>query len=153
MQTAELFRMDTNFTPLAATVGGLLVGTGAAIGLLYHGRIAGISSILGSFLARPRPSGDWEAPFLAGLIAGGLLLLAVLPGAIDPTSDRSLFVVALAGLFVGVGTAMGSGCTSGHGVCGLGRLSPRSVAATLTFMATGALVVGVFEHLLRGGSR
>ena len=144
--------MDTTFTPVAATVGGLLVGTGAAIGLLYHGRIAGISSILGTFLVGPRASRDWEVPFLAGLIAGGLLLLGILPGAIDPTSNRPLAVVALAGLLVGVGTAMGSGCTSGHGVCGLGRLSPRSFAATLTFMAIGALVVGVFDHLLNGGS-
>jgi uncharacterized membrane protein YedE/YeeE len=144
--------MNPDFTPLAATAGGLLVGVGAAIGLVYHGRIAGISGMVRTLLTEPRAAFDWQVPFLAGLVAGGLVLLACLPGAIDPTSDRSLPALALAGLLVGVGTAMGSGCTSGHGVCGISRLSPRSIAATLTFMATGGLIVGVVDHLLGGGT-
>ena len=135
------------FTPWTSLAGGLLIGTAAAMFLLLNGRVAGISGILGGLL---RPStGDigWRVAFLLGLLAAPLLyqLAAPLP-AVQIDADTAVLVAA--GLLVGIGTRYGSGCTSGHGVCGLSRLSPRSMVATAAFMAAGFVTVFIVRHLI-----
>jgi len=140
----------SSFTPVASTIGGVLIGAASALALAFNGRIAGISGIFGAFLTSPRTSLRWQAPFLLGLLAGGVLLLVAMPGAIDPAAGQSFGTLVAAGLLVGFGSAMGSGCTSGHGVCGISRFSPRSIAATLTFIATGALTVALYRHVFAG---
>lgn len=136
-----------DFTPWSALIGGILIGVSASALLVLDGRIAGISGIVGG-LVGPRPKEiSWRAMFVLGLLVGGAVLLWLMPSSFG-TSTLPLPTVVLAGLFVGFGTRLGNGCTSGHGVCGLGRLSPRSLAATLTFMATGALTAFVVHHLL-----
>lgn len=135
-----------HFTPYSALIGGLLIGLAAALFILINGRIAGVSGIL-SGLLRPK-FGDiaWRAAFVAGLIAAPLLYqaFAVLP---PSRIEASWPMLVLAGLLVGVGTRYGAGCTSGHGVCGISRLSPRSILATLTFMGAGFGTVYVVRHL------
>ena len=136
-----------HFTPWSSLAGGLLIGAAAAAFVLVHGRIAGISGILGGLL---RPAGrdvGWRVAFIGGLVAAPALysLFARLPLA-NIEADFPMIVVA--GLLVGAGTRYGSGCTSGHGVCGLARLSPRALAATLAFMAAGFVTVFVVHHLL-----
>ncbi len=139
-----------HFTPFASLLGGALIGLAASMLLLFSGRVAGITGITGG-LVRPA-AGDlsWRLMFIAGLVAGGAVLLLVSPGAFHVGIHRSFAALAVAGLLVGFGARLGSGCTSGHGVCGLSRLSRRSLVATLTFMATGALAVFVVVHLLGG---
>ena len=135
-----------HFTPWASLAGGMLIGLAAALLILFNGRIAGISGILGGLL-RPR-SGDlgWRIAFLAGLI--GTPLLWRLWQALPPVQiDAGTPALIVAGLLVGVGVRYGAGCTSGHGVCGLSRLSPRSLAATIAFMAAGFLTVYLLRHL------
>lgn len=136
-----------HFTPWPALAGGLLIGLAAAAFVLVNGRIAGISGILGG-LFRPAP-GDvaWRIAFLAGLVAAPLAyaLFAPLPVVRIDTGTGTLVA---AGLLVGLGTRYGAGCTSGHGVCGLARLSPRSLVATVSFMAAGFATVFVLRHLL-----
>lgn len=135
-----------HFTPWSSFAGGLLIGAAAAAFVLVHGRIAGISGILGGLL---RPAGQdiaWRIAFIAGLLAAPVLY-ALLTRAPPATIEAGFPVVAVAGLLVGVGTRYGAGCTSGHGVCGISRLSPRSLAATLTFMAAGFLTVFVVRHV------
>ncbi|QKY05266.1 YeeE/YedE family protein [Janthinobacterium lividum] len=135
-----------HFTPWASLAGGMLIGLAAALLILFNGRIAGISGILGGLL-RPR-SGDlgWRIAFLAGLI--GTPLLYQLWQALPPVQiDAGTPGLIVAGLLVGVGVRYGAGCTSGHGVCGLSRLSPRSLAATIAFMAAGFLTVYLLRHL------
>ncbi|MBE3023731.1 YeeE/YedE [Janthinobacterium sp. BJB1] len=134
------------FTPFASLAGGMLIGLAAALLILFNGRIAGISGILGGLL-RPR-SGDlgWRIAFLAGL--AGTPLLYQLWQALPPVQiDAGTPALIVAGLLVGVGVRYGAGCTSGHGVCGLSRLSPRSLAATCAFMAAGFLTVYLLRHL------
>ena len=136
-----------NFTPFTALLGGILIGVGASAMLILDGRIAGISGILAGVL---RPvSGDvlWRACFLAGLFTGGLILRAAIPHSFDFGIIRPHPVLILAGLAVGFGTRLGSGCTSGHGVCGVSRLSGRSLVATATFIFTGAVTVAFFNYL------
>lgn len=142
----------TNFTPLPALLGGILIGLSASLLLLSHGKIAGISGILGGLLSPGTEDRGYRLWFLAGLLAAGALLAVFYPAAF-PSSGPSapLWLVAVAGLLVGYGTRLGSGCTSGHGVCGISRLSPRSLTATATFMGTGALAVFVARHLLHLG--
>ncbi|MDX8120654.1 YeeE/YedE family protein [Janthinobacterium sp. GMG2] len=135
-----------HFTPWASLAGGMLIGLAAALLILFNGRIAGISGIVGGLL-RPR-SGDlgWRIAFLAGLI--GTPLLYQLWQALPPVQiDAGTPALIVAGLLVGVGVRYGAGCTSGHGVCGLSRLSPRSLAATCAFMAAGFLTVYLLRHL------
>ena len=143
-----------DFTALAtAAFGGALIGA-AASGLLYlNGRIAGISGIFGGLL-QPR-GGDtlWRESFVLGLLAGGLGLAVTHPTAFPAGHPSPLAVVVVAGFLVGVGTKIGNGCTSGHGVCGLARRSLRSLAATVTFMLTGAVTVYLVRHLLGGHLR
>lgn len=131
-------------TPL---LGGVLIGAAASGLLLFNGRIAGISGIVAGLLPPRGNEASWRLCFVLGLIAGGVLLLRIVPGAFGAAHPRSLATLAAAGLLVGVGTRVGNGCTSGHGVCGLSRRSGRSLAATATFMATGAITVFVVNHL------
>ncbi|PZP35639.1 MAG: YeeE/YedE [Roseateles depolymerans] len=135
------------FTPWTALAGGLLIGLAAALFVLLNGRIAGISGIVGGLFRPVRGDIVWRVAFLVGLVlapAGYLLVGGRLAGSVD--ADWPLLL--LAGLLVGVGTRYGAGCTSGHGVCGLSRLSPRSAVATLSFMAAGFATVFVLRHLL-----
>ena len=137
----------THFTPWAALAGGVLLGLASALFVLLNGRILGISGIVGGLL-RPR-AGDmgWRLAFVLGmLVAPGLYWLVV--GPTQPRIDATWGMVVIAGLLVGVGTRYGSGCTSGHGVCGLSRLSPRSLVATLAFMGAGFVTVFLIRHVL-----
>lgn len=137
------------FTPASAFGGGMLIGLAAALLILLNGRIAGISGILGGLL-RPGPGETgWRIAFLVGMVLApvGWALVATLP-AID--IDASYPVLIAAGLIVGISTRYGGGCTSGHGVCGLSRLSPRSLVATLAFMASGFAIVFLIRHVLGG---
>ena len=137
----------THFTPWAALAGGVLLGLASALFVLLNGRILGISGIVGGLL-RPR-AGDmgWRLAFVLGmLVAPGLYWLVV--GPTQPRIDANWGMVVIAGLLVGVGTRYGSGCTSGHGVCGLSRMSPRSLVATLGFMGAGFVTVFLIRHAL-----
>jgi len=137
----------THFTPWTSLAGGLLIGTAAAMFLLLNGKIAGISGILGGLLRPTAGDTGWRVAFVLGLVAAPLLyqLAAPLP-VVQIDAGTTLLVVA--GLLVGLGTRYGSGCTSGHGVCGLSRLSPRSMVATAAFMASGFVTVFVVRHLI-----
>jgi uncharacterized membrane protein YedE/YeeE len=128
--------------------GGILIGTAAALLLALNGRIAGISGIVGGLLIRaPKGERGWRLAFLLGLVAGAAVY-SRLYGTPPLHLSGNVAVLAAAGLLVGFGTQLGSGCTSGHGVCGIARLSPRSFAATATFMVFGLLTVFVWRHLL-----
>jgi len=140
--------LDTlHFTPGMSLLGGLLIGTASALFILANGRIAGISGIFGGLL-RPT-SGDvmWRLAFLLGLIVAPAVLAAFVAPVI-PTIDAGPTTLIIAGLLVGIGTRYGGGCTSGHGICGLSRLSPRSLIATLAFMGSGMAIVFAMRHLL-----
>jgi uncharacterized membrane protein YedE/YeeE len=139
-----------NFTPVSALVGGALIGLSASLLLLAHGKVAGISSIFGGVLDPRAGDRAFRLYFLAGLLLSGALARVVLPSAL-PAATPGLAIGGAAGLLVGFGTQLGSGCTSGHGVCGLSRRSLRSLVATLTFMATGMITAAVV-HALRGAS-
>ncbi len=136
-----------HFTPWASLIGGLLLGVASAAFVLLNGRILGISGIVGG-LMRPK-GGDigWRLAFLLGMLAAPTLY-ALVAGAKAVTIDAGWGTLVAAGLLVGVGTRYGAGCTSGHGVCGLSRLSPRSLVATLSFMGAGFLVVYLMRHAL-----
>jgi uncharacterized membrane protein YedE/YeeE len=137
----------TNFTPWTALAGGLLIGLAAAVFVLFNGRIAGISGILGGLLRAQPGDVGWRVTFLAGLMAAPVLygLVAALP---EVTVDAGEGTLVAAGLLVGVGTRYGTGCTSGHGVCGISRKSPRSLVATAVFMFAGFVTVYIVRHLL-----
>ncbi len=141
-----------HFTPLASTLGGALIGLSASLLLLFNGRIAGISGIFAGLLSPTRGEIAWRASFLGGLLLGGLALFLAAPSLFAVNYDRTIPMVAIAGLLVGVGVRLGAGCTSGHGVCGISRLSIRSAIATVTFIATGALTVYVVRMLAGGGA-
>ncbi len=140
-----------NFTPLSALLGGLLIGLATSLMLLFAGKIAGISGIVGGFLRPAREDSTWRGAFLGGLLLGGVALRLACPTAFGSTA-APLTAVAIAGLLVGYGTRLGNGCTSGHGICGNSRPSLRSIVATVTFMATGALTVFVVRRLFGGAS-
>ena len=136
-----------HFTPLASGIGGMLIGLSAALLIVFAGRVAGISGIVGGLLGWTRGDIAWRLAFLAGLVAAPLLyaLVAPLPSV---RVDAGTPALMAAGLLVGIGTRYGAGCTSGHGVCGLSRLSPRSLVATLAFMSAGFVTVFVLRHIL-----
>jgi uncharacterized membrane protein YedE/YeeE len=140
----------TEFTPLSSLAGGLLIGAAAALLLLSNGRVAGISGIAGGTLGAPRGDRLWRALFLLGLPLGAALVSLGLEGPGAPVASPAILVAG--GLLVGFGTRLGSGCTSGHGVCGMARGAKRSIAATVTFMASGAATVFLVRHLLAGVS-
>lgn len=139
-----------HFTPFASLTGGILLGVASAIFILVNGRILGISGILGGLL--PPKVGDttWRLAFLLGMLAAPTVFHAVVPAQYltAPRMDASDWMVIAAGLLVGIGTRYASGCTSGHGVCGLSRLSPRSLLATASFMGAGFAMVYVLRHVL-----
>jgi LPXTG-motif cell wall-anchored protein len=136
-----------NFTPVPALVGGVLIGMAALLLLALNGRMAGISGILGGLL--PPSTGDttWRLAFLAGLMLAGLGF--VYRGDLSAIEiDADIPVLIMAGLLVGIGTRVGSGCTSGHGICGVGRLSPRGMAATAIFVGVGIVTVFIARHVV-----
>ena len=137
-----------HFTPWASLGGGVLLGIASAMFLLLNGRILGISGIVGGLLAPRMGDIGWRLAFLLGMGAAPFVFAAVMPPELLPVVriDVSEPVIALAGVLVGIGTRYGSGCTSGHGVCGLSRLSPRSLVATLSFMAAGFAIVYLLRH-------
>lgn len=139
-----------HFTPFASLAGGIILGLASAIFILVNGRILGISGILGGLL--PPKAGDttWRVAFILGMLAAPTVFHAVVPAQYitAPRIDATEWMVIAAGLLVGIGTRYASGCTSGHGVCGLSRLSPRSLVATLTFMGAGFVMVYVLRHIL-----
>lgn len=142
-----------HFTPLPSLAGGILIGLAATGLLAFLGRIAGISGIVGGLLASvggDRGEAPWRAAFVAGLVVGGALLATLHPAGFAMTIERSTAALAAAGFLVGFGSRMGNGCTSGHGVCGIARGSGRSIAATLTFMTTGALTALAVTQLAGG---
>jgi uncharacterized membrane protein YedE/YeeE len=140
----------SHFTPWASLSGGVLLGLASALFILLNGRILGISGILGGLIPPKRTDTLWRLAFLAGLFSSPWIYQALAPTSLltAPRIDAGVLLLIVAGLLVGLGTRYGSGCTSGHGVCGLARLSPRSLIATLTFMAAGFAVVFVARHLL-----
>ena len=139
-----------NFSPVESLVGGIVIGIAALVLLRFYRRIAGISGIFGGLF--PFDTGEtlWRLVFLAGLMTGGVVLSFLHSDAVDFKLTYSNPALILAGLLVGVGSRLGNGCTSGHGICGLGRLEPRSVVAVLTFMATGILSAVLVQQLLGG---
>lgn len=139
-----------SFTPIASTLGGLLIGLASALLLVANGRIAGISGITGGVLRLQRGETLWRALFVAGLIAGGMLAALMSPSAVVFDVDRSTGALVVAGLLVGIGTQLGNGCTSGHGVCGLSRFSRRSLVAVVTFMGVAAFVVWIVGAFFGG---
>jgi uncharacterized membrane protein YedE/YeeE len=137
-----------SFTPVSALIGGILIGLSAVALMALNGRIAGISGIVGAAIGARGSELGWRIAFVAGLFLGPWLVLA-LTGSLPPiVLDASLPTIVGGGLLVGFGSRLGSGCTSGHGVCGLARLSPRSLVAMLAFTASGMAVVFVVRHLL-----
>ncbi len=142
----------TEFTPIASAIGGALIGLSAVLLMLMNGRIAGISGILSRFLMPDTESKPLQAfAFVAGLVGAPLAWMAVSGSSVSQTVTGNLPLAAIAGLLVGFGATYGGGCTSGHGVCGLSRLSVRSLVATLVFMATAIIVVFVARHVIGAG--
>jgi uncharacterized membrane protein YedE/YeeE len=139
-----------NFTPYSALIGGALIGLSAAILLLFKGRIAGVSGIAGGIILPEKGDIPWRILFLLGLVLGGLLyqFFGISPSVenIEPVTGKLGLIAA--GLLVGVGSALGTGCTSGHGICGLARRSLRSLVATLTFMLMAMITVFIIRHLI-----
>lgn len=142
--------IETSFTPWSSLAGGALIGVAAAALLFANGKIAGVSGILARCLAPERGDLAWRVAFLCGLPLGATLVIRLTGDAHGFAITASFPVLISGGLLVGFGTALGNGCTSGHGVCGLARGSRRSLVATLAFMAAGALTVFVVRHVLGG---
>ncbi len=141
--------MAATFTPLSGFLGGLLIGLAAVTLLIANGRIAGVSGIIGGLLRPAQGDAGWRILFVTGLWLGALCFAAIGGGLFPVELETSLPVIVVAGLLVGIGTRMGSGCTSGHGVCGIARFSRRSLVATAVFMAAGIATVFVTRHLLQ----
>ena len=136
-----------HFTPWASLSGGILIGLATALLLLANGRVAGVSGILGGLLRPARGDVAWRVAFVLGLFVAPIVWLAM--RAMPPAQiDHSPAMLAIGGLLVGIGTRFGSGCTSGHGVCGIARLSPRSLLATACFMAAGFVTVFIVRHVV-----
>lgn len=140
----------SHFTPWASLAGGVLLGVASAAFILLSGRILGISGIVGGLLGPRRGDTGWRAAFLLGLLAAPATFALLAPSGFpaEPRIEAGWGLIVAAGLLVGFGTRYGSGCTSGHGVCGLSRLSPRSLVATLVFMAAGFVTVFLIRHVL-----
>jgi uncharacterized protein len=137
-----------NFTPISGLIGGLLIGLATTLMLLLNGRIAGISGIVGGLLTRKGSEVGWRAMFVAGLLLGAFVYMLATGGALPVRIEASLPIVVVAGLLVGFGTHLGSGCTSGHGVSGLARFSKRSIVATSVFTGAGIVTVYLTHHTL-----
>jgi|SRR5690606_13640749 uncharacterized membrane protein YedE/YeeE len=139
--------MTHDYLIRTALIGGALIGVGSSILLLFSGRIAGISGVLGGLLQKWNADAYWRLAFVVGIPVGVMLVSVVHNREPVVQLEASPLLLIIGGLLVGFGARLGSGCTSGHGVCGLARLSPRSIVATATFMLTGALTVFVLRHL------
>jgi uncharacterized protein len=139
-----------NFTPISAAIGGALIGLSAVLLMLSTGRIAGISGIFSGLLNMRGEDKGWRIAFLAGLILAPVIAGLVGYAMSPPKLPASWAVIVVAGLLVGFGTRLGGGCTSGHGICGIARLSPRSIAATVIFMVTAIATVAITRHVLGG---
>jgi len=139
-----------HFTPIQSLIGGTLLGLGAALLLLLNGRVAGISGIFSGLLLPARGEFAWRALFIAGLMCGALLVGSLHPELFGNSLARSNVAVVAAGVLVGFGSRLANGCTSGHGLCGVSRRSRRSLAATMTFMATGIATAFLIRHVFGG---
>ncbi len=139
-----------NFTPISAAIGGVLIGLATVLLMLFNGRIAGITGIAAGMLDPASSDRGWRATFIVGLIAAPLSAMLAGYTVPVPQMPTSLVTVAVAGLLVGFGTRLGNGCTSGHGICGMARLSTRSIAATMIFMVTAIIVVALTRHVFGG---
>lgn len=139
-----------NFTPVSAIIGGAMIGVASSMLLVLSGRLAGISGILAGLLPPARGDIDWRILFIGGLLAGTFIYQVFAGESYDVSFSLGWPAIVVGGLLTGIGTRLGSGCTSGHGVCGLGRLSPRSAAATVTFIVAGGLTVFVVRHVVGG---
>ncbi|WBT38009.1 YeeE/YedE family protein [Hyphomicrobium sp. DMF-1] len=137
----------TEFTPLTALAGGSLIGLSAVMLMLFNGRIAGMTGMLTGLLAVPSAATGWRLAFIAGSIFAPIAMMAATGFSFDMQVATPLPMLALGGLIVGIGVTMASGCTSGHGVCGLARFSPRSLVAVVSFMASTAMTVFVIRHV------
>jgi uncharacterized membrane protein YedE/YeeE len=137
-----------NFTPISAAVGGTLIGLSAVLLMLFNGRIAGISGILGGLINTQASDRAWRLAFIAGLIAAPLSAALLGHTVPMPQMPAGTAAVILGGLLVGFGSRLGSGCTSGHGICGIARLSPRSIVATGVFMVAAIIVVALMRHVV-----
>ncbi len=137
----------TEFTPLLSSLGGVLIGLAAVLLMALNGRIAGVTGIVSGLIAPTPADRGWRAAFLAGAIAAPALIVALSGETVGFDSPVPAPLLVAGGLAVGIGVTLGGGCTSGHGVCGIARLSPRSIAATLTFMAATAMTVFVMRHI------
>ncbi|GAA0608000.1 YeeE/YedE family protein [Paenochrobactrum glaciei] len=140
----------TDFTPLQSLGGGMLIGLAACLLMYFHGRIAGISGILAGILPPLSSDWGWRAAFLIGAIAAPAFLFYSFGFTPAFESNAPVFALIVSGLMVGFGITIGSGCTSGHGICGISRLSVRSIAATVTFMLTTTITVFIIRHILGG---
>lgn len=132
---------------LNALLGGSIIGIAVSLMLLWNGRVTGISGIINGILTPAKGDTAWRVLFVAGLFLGGLVLKAINPETFSGQLATDNWTIIVAGLLVGFGTIMGSGCTSGHGVCGISRMSPRSLVATVTFIGAGVLGVYIFRQL------
>jgi uncharacterized protein len=130
-----------------ALLGGVLIGTSVSLMLLWNGRVTGISGIINGVLTPQKKDTQWRVQFIVGLLLGGLIIGSLKPDTFANSIQSSDWTLVVAGLLVGFGTIMGSGCTSGHGVCGISRMSPRSLVATLVFMAAGIGTVALFRGM------
>lgn len=137
-----------NFTPVSAFSGGILIGLAATLLLLFNGRIAGISGIMSGLIKAPHSEVTWRIAFLVGIVIGAFIFHQIKPDFYQPRANFPIWLLAGGGFLVGFGTRMGNGCTSGHAVCGIARLSVRSIVATATFMLSGFITVYVIRHLL-----
>lgn len=139
-----------NFTPVSALIGGVLIGLSATLLLLFNGRIAGVSGILNGVFVQPAGDRLWRLMFVIGMIASGFLYQFIGPGGFENSTEVSLLVLVTGAFLVGFGARMGGGCTSGHGVCGIGFISQRSIVATCVFMVAGFVTVYVTRHVVGG---
>jgi uncharacterized protein len=139
-----------NFSPISAAIGGALIGLSAVLLMLFTGRIAGVSGIFGGLLNPQSDDRAWRLAFIAGLVAAPLAAALAGYAMPMPQMPASYVIIAVAGLLVGFGTRLGSGCTSGHGICGIARLSPRSIMATCVFMIAAIIVVALTHHVFGG---
>ena len=139
----------TDFTPIQSLIGGMMIGLSAVLLMALHGRVAGMTDILTGIIPPAAPDWPWRAAFLAGAVVAPVIYLAA-GGAIPFEVPVSTAALVIGGLLVGIGVHFGNGCPSGHGICGLARLSPRSLAAVLTFMLTAIVTVFVVRHVIGG---
>ncbi len=137
-----------HFTPVSGLIGGLLIGLSTVLLILFNGRIAGISGIVGGLLASKSSDIGWRAVFVVGLLLGAFVYMLATGGALGINIQASLPVLVVAGLLLGFGARLGSGCTSGHGICGIARFSRRSIVATLVFFVTAIITVFLTQHIL-----